>query len=208
MGHYDNCREGNCSVCGQAEGYCEHTKKSKVKKPVQEQMPLASANDRQVGGNHYKKHVMDHWDTVVLFELDYFQGNIWKYLWRWRDKAGLVDLEKALHYLQKYIEIEQLRAKGELTNGIMLLAMQKLEQMDAEAQQAASYKAEAKGDDPAGDMLQYGIAVYACVHGKKISAESSKDEFCSKCQELTQNTAMRIVSRHPPFDPDSEGLDP
>lgn len=25
MGHYDNCREGNCSICGQAEGYCEHT---------------------------------------------------------------------------------------------------------------------------------------------------------------------------------------
>lgn len=25
MGHYDNCRDGNCPVCGQTEGYCEHT---------------------------------------------------------------------------------------------------------------------------------------------------------------------------------------
>jgi hypothetical protein len=26
MGHYDNCRPENCSVCGQAQGYCEHTR--------------------------------------------------------------------------------------------------------------------------------------------------------------------------------------
>jgi hypothetical protein len=26
MGHYDNCRPENCSVCGQAQGHCEHTK--------------------------------------------------------------------------------------------------------------------------------------------------------------------------------------
>lgn len=25
MGHYDECREGYCGVCGQAEGYCSHT---------------------------------------------------------------------------------------------------------------------------------------------------------------------------------------
>lgn len=23
--HYDSCREGYCAVCGQVEGYCEHT---------------------------------------------------------------------------------------------------------------------------------------------------------------------------------------
>lgn len=26
MSHYDECREGYCGVCGQAEGHCEHTK--------------------------------------------------------------------------------------------------------------------------------------------------------------------------------------
>lgn len=25
MGHYDDCREGNCKICGQAIGYCSHT---------------------------------------------------------------------------------------------------------------------------------------------------------------------------------------
>jgi hypothetical protein len=32
MGHYDNCRPENCSICGQALGHCEHTEK-KSKKP-------------------------------------------------------------------------------------------------------------------------------------------------------------------------------
>lgn len=29
MGHYDNCRPGNCAICGQAGGYCEHTQRDK-----------------------------------------------------------------------------------------------------------------------------------------------------------------------------------
>lgn len=29
MGHYDNCRPGNCGVCGQRWGICEHTKGKK-----------------------------------------------------------------------------------------------------------------------------------------------------------------------------------
>jgi hypothetical protein len=29
MGHYDNCRPGYCGACGQAEGYCSHTKPDK-----------------------------------------------------------------------------------------------------------------------------------------------------------------------------------
>lgn len=32
MGHYDECREGYCSVCGQTEGNCEHTKDKAKKK--------------------------------------------------------------------------------------------------------------------------------------------------------------------------------
>lgn len=63
------------------------------------------ANDRQVGGNHYKTEGPQHWDMVAGFGLDYFQGQITKYLFRWRKKNGLEDLEKAKHYLEKYIEL-------------------------------------------------------------------------------------------------------
>jgi Protein of unknwon function (DUF3310) len=84
---------------------CAFTKPSKAKK----EKAMTEANERQVGGDHYKKNSADgleHWDLVAMFKWDYFQGQIIKYLMRWRDKNGIQDLEKAAHYLQKYIETE------------------------------------------------------------------------------------------------------
>lgn len=62
------------------------------------------ANDRQVGGKHYKSSIQ-HWDYVVANDLDYFQGQITKYVTRWRQKNGVEDLLKARHFLDKYIEV-------------------------------------------------------------------------------------------------------
>jgi|SRR5688572_19992373 len=64
-----------------------------------------AANDNQVGGDHYKTGGLEHWDMVVHFKLDYFQGQITKYVMRWRDKGGIADLKKAQHFLEKYIEV-------------------------------------------------------------------------------------------------------
>jgi hypothetical protein len=113
----------------------------------------SSANARQVGGNHYKKHLLEHWDTVVLFNLDYFQASTWKYLLRWRDKNGIQDLEKVVHYAQKYLEIEKLRAEGKLTRSILERAILKLEEIEQQEEQAAAYRAQAKGDCPIDDLL-------------------------------------------------------
>lgn len=63
------------------------------------------ANDRQVGGDHYRTEGQQHWDVAGQFHLDYFQGQVSKYIFRWRKKNGLQDLEKAAHYLEKYIEL-------------------------------------------------------------------------------------------------------
>lgn len=70
--------------------------------------PTRKANERQVGGTHYQtksKSGQEHWDVVHDFDLDYFQGQITKYVMRWRFKGGITDLEKAMHYLEKYIEL-------------------------------------------------------------------------------------------------------
>lgn len=69
-----------------------------------DQDPRSDANRRQVGGQHYGLGVRQHWDVVTEFDLDYFQGQITKYVFRWDKKNGLQDLEKARHYLDKYIE--------------------------------------------------------------------------------------------------------
>jgi hypothetical protein len=67
-------------------------------------MEERQANERQVGGAHYRTS-MQHWDYVWVNDLDYFQGQITKYVTRWKRKGGIQDLEKAKHFLDKYIEL-------------------------------------------------------------------------------------------------------
>jgi len=63
------------------------------------------ANEVQVGGDHYKKNAIQPWDYIVSNDLGYLEGNVVKYVSRWKDKGGLQDLEKAKHYLDKLLEV-------------------------------------------------------------------------------------------------------
>ena len=63
-----------------------------------------TANQTQVGGDYYKTKY-EHWDLAVFADLGYLEGNSTKYVTRWRKKDGLKDLQKALHYLDKLIEV-------------------------------------------------------------------------------------------------------
>tara|TARA_Y100000034_G_scaffold122665_1_gene168428 strand:- start:714 stop:1172 length:459 start_codon:yes stop_codon:yes gene_type:complete len=67
---------------------------------------MTKANNRQVGGKHYRNEIQ-HWDWAFSNGFDYFQGQITKYIARWRYKNGIQDLEKALHFLEKYIELQK-----------------------------------------------------------------------------------------------------
>jgi hypothetical protein len=67
---------------------------------------VKTASSGQVGGTHYVSKAIQPWDFIVANDLSYLEGNIVKYCSRWRDKAGVQDLEKALHYLDKSIEVE------------------------------------------------------------------------------------------------------
>lgn len=62
-------------------------------------------NSVQVGGDHYKKNPIQPWDYIVSNDLGYLEGNIVKYVSRWKDKGGRQDLEKARHYLDKLLEV-------------------------------------------------------------------------------------------------------
>ena len=66
---------------------------------------MASANQRQVAGDHYKKAKYQHWDFAADNRLGYFEGQITKYVTRWREKNGIQDLEKALHFADKLYEL-------------------------------------------------------------------------------------------------------
>lgn len=65
------------------------------------------ANEQQVGGAHYAVKAIQPWDYIVANNLGYLEGNIVKYVSRWKDKGGIEDLKKAQHYLQKLIEVTE-----------------------------------------------------------------------------------------------------
>ena len=65
-----------------------------------------SANSRQIGGEHYKSgRAVEHWDFCWQNDYDFFQYCATKYIHRHKQKKGVEDLKKAIHYLEKYIEL-------------------------------------------------------------------------------------------------------
>lgn len=65
------------------------------------------ANEQQVGGAHYAVKAIQPWDYIIANNLGYLEGNVVKYVSRWKDKGGIEDLKKAQHYLQKLIEVTE-----------------------------------------------------------------------------------------------------
>lgn len=68
----------------------------------------------QVGGNHYAKCAIQPIDYIMANKLDYLQGNVIKYVTRYKDKNGVEDLEKAAHYLRIMIEREKQKDEAKL----------------------------------------------------------------------------------------------
>lgn len=65
--------------------------------------PMAS--DRQEGGAHYLDGPrLQPWDIVAMYGLDFYEGNILKYLLR-RKGNRLEDMKKLRHYADKQIEL-------------------------------------------------------------------------------------------------------
>lgn len=70
--------------------------------------------DTQVGGDHYKNLAIQPVEYIFKNNLGYFEGCVIKYVTRWKDKGGLRDLEKAKHYLEMLIEMQNQNAKDGL----------------------------------------------------------------------------------------------
>ena len=63
------------------------------------------ANEEQIGGRHYMDKPFQPWDFIVGNKMGYLEGNIIKYVSRYKEKNGVEDLIKASHYLDKLIEV-------------------------------------------------------------------------------------------------------
>lgn len=67
---------------------------------------MTTALDKQVAGDHYKNLSIQPVEFIHANGIGYFEGNVIKYVSRWRQKNGIADLEKAKHYIELLIELE------------------------------------------------------------------------------------------------------
>lgn len=59
----------------------------------------------QVGGSHYKDMKIQPMEYIIANDIGYCEGNIIKYVSRYKNKNGVEDLKKALQYLNALIEV-------------------------------------------------------------------------------------------------------
>lgn len=69
-----------------------------------------SSLEKQVSGDHYKDMNIQPVEFIYANGIGYFEGNVIKYVSRWRKKNGLADLEKAKHYIELLLELERRKA--------------------------------------------------------------------------------------------------
>lgn len=62
------------------------------------------AIEKQVAGEHYLKLPFQPVTYILANNIGYCEGNVIKYVTRWKDKGGVEDLRKARHYLDMLIQ--------------------------------------------------------------------------------------------------------
>jgi hypothetical protein len=66
-----------------------------------------SALDKQIGGSHYKDMAIQPVEYIHKNGLGFCEGNVVKYITRWKTKNGIEDLKKVIHYAELLIQMEQ-----------------------------------------------------------------------------------------------------
>jgi hypothetical protein len=66
---------------------------------------MLNALEKQTGGNHYKDMAIQPAEYAEKNGLSLLEGNIVKYVSRWKKKGGLTDLQKIIHCAELIIEI-------------------------------------------------------------------------------------------------------
>lgn len=66
---------------------------------------MSQASKSMVGGTHYLLPIQPV-EYIYKNNLNFLQGNVVKYITRYKDKNGKEDLEKVKHYVDLLIELE------------------------------------------------------------------------------------------------------
>ena len=72
----------------------------------------AFPQDKQIGGSHYKFFHIQPFEFISKNDLSFFQGNVIKYVCRYKHKNGIQDLEKIKHYCDlEILKLKQTKKK-------------------------------------------------------------------------------------------------
>ena len=55
---------------------------------------------KQIGGNHYLKYKISPVEFIIKNNIGFVEGNIIKYILRFKEKGLIADLDKAIHYIE------------------------------------------------------------------------------------------------------------
>tara|TARA_R100000406_G_scaffold24854_2_gene15931 strand:+ start:252 stop:506 length:255 start_codon:yes stop_codon:yes gene_type:complete len=67
----------------------------------------AFPQNKQIGGSHYRNFNIQPYEFISKNDLSFFQGCVIKYVCRYKNKNGIQDLEKVIHYCE--LEIKKLK---------------------------------------------------------------------------------------------------
>lgn len=68
-------------------------------------------DDNVVHPAHYTQWTLEPFTFLMLNQVPFAEGNVIKYVLRWRKKNGLEDLRKAKRVIEMMIELEENRSK-------------------------------------------------------------------------------------------------
>jgi hypothetical protein len=72
-----------------------------------------NALGEQIGGSHYKTMKIQPIEFILANDLGFAEGNIVKYTCRYKQKGGVEDLNKVIHYARLLIENIEKEKKDE-----------------------------------------------------------------------------------------------
>ena len=67
----------------------------------------AFPQNKQIVGSHYRNFSIQPYEFISKNDLSFFQGCVIKYVCRYKNKNGIQDLEKVIHYCE--LEIKKLK---------------------------------------------------------------------------------------------------
>ena len=62
--------------------------------------------DHQIGGDHYKHFALQPVEYIIANNLGFCEGNVIKYITRYKRKNGKEDLKKAKHFIDLLIAMQ------------------------------------------------------------------------------------------------------